>query len=504
MVITAGQREALRRLKPSFLRNVWLSEAATQFVKQASVAAAADGLSGRVVTSTIRLVKAWVRKGLQQQQGMGGYKRLKSFHIELLVLAAARRGVYRVGYVLDLLLQALAVAQGWAQAAADDAKIGRGRLSPAVRFGGLAGERFYSWQQASAVQQFGMWNSSNSSSRSGQPLVVHPVDPTCSVFDQTDAPFELWAEFGRAAELLQQQLMSCSWGAAAVAAIRDGLSSSSSSSSRNASPADVQRRAVLAPVLASADYALNAPKERCFTGYCPRESDREVVQQLKPSLPRNVWLSEAATQFVQQAAVAAAADGLSGRVVTSTIRLVKAWVRKGLQRQPRMQGYKRLRSFQIELLVLHAAERLAGGSSSSTAAAAAAAGSGYCGEYVLDLLLEALQVAQDWAAAAAAAGRFCQPVMFVELAGARYYSRQQAEALEQCGILRSSSSSSSRVGQPLVVHPVDPTCSVFDQTDAPFELWGEFGRAARLLQRQLLSCSWGEIMWDSSLSAVVA
>uniref|UniRef100_A0A383W270 Uncharacterized protein n=1 Tax=Tetradesmus obliquus TaxID=3088 RepID=A0A383W270_TETOB len=160
MVITAGQREALRRLKPSFMRNVWLSEAATQFVKQASVAAAADGLSGRVVTSTIRLVKAW----------------------------------------------------GWTQAAAADAKIGRGRFSPAVRFGGLAGERFYSWQQASALQQFGMWDSSNSSSCSGQPLVVHPVDPTCSVFDQTDAPFELWAEFGRAYELLQQQLMSCSWG----------------------------------------------------------------------------------------------------------------------------------------------------------------------------------------------------------------------------------------------------------------------------------------------------
>uniref|UniRef100_A0A383WFC5 Uncharacterized protein n=1 Tax=Tetradesmus obliquus TaxID=3088 RepID=A0A383WFC5_TETOB len=119
---------------------------------------------------------------------------------------------------------------------------------------------------------------------------------------------------------------------------------------------------------------------------------------------------------------------------------------------------------------------------------------------------------RGWQAAAAAAQQQQQQQQqdLGIAAGARYYSRQQAEALEQCGMLRSSSSSSSssnsssRVGQPLVVHPVDPTCSVFDQTDAPFELWGEFGRSARLLQRQLLSCSWGEIMWDSSLSAVVA
>ncbi|WIA44124.1 hypothetical protein OEZ86_010466 [Tetradesmus obliquus] len=153
---------------------------------------------------------------------------------------------------------------------------------------------------------------------------------------------------------------------------------------------------------------------RGVLGYRLKDADADFVHQLKPSFLRNVWLSEASTQFVQQAAVAAAAEGLSGRVVTSTIRLVKAWVRKGLQQQQGMGGYKRLRSFQIELLVLHAAERLA-----------------------------------------------------AELQGA--YGG-----------------------------------GVFDQTDAPFELWAEFGRAAQLLQRQLLSCSWGEIMCGSSLSAVVA
>ncbi|WIA23632.1 hypothetical protein OEZ85_000337 [Tetradesmus obliquus] len=148
------------------------------------------------------------------------------------------------------------------------------------------------------------------------------------------------------------------------------------------------------------------------------------------------------------------------------------------------------------------AERLAGGSSTTAAAAAAAAaggGAAYGGRYVLDLLLEVLQVAKDWTAAAA--GRLGQPVLFLDLAGGRYYSKQQAEALRVFGITSRDARGS---GQPLVVHPVDPTCSVFDQTEAPFQLWAEFGRAAQRLQQQLLTCSWGEIARNSSLSAVVA
>jgi hypothetical protein len=85
-------------VRPAYLRSVWLAEASTEFVKQAAGSAAlqAAGLSGRVVTSTIRLVKAWVRKGLQPQyvSGLTGkpvFRKLKSFELELLVLHAARR-----------------------------------------------------------------------------------------------------------------------------------------------------------------------------------------------------------------------------------------------------------------------------------------------------------------------------------------------------------------------------------------------------------------------------
>lgn len=66
--------------------------------------------------------------------------------------------------------------------------------------------------------------------------------------------------------------------------------------------ADTQRRAVLAPVLRLADGVQHA-------------------------YLRSAWLAEASTEFVQEAVVAAAQrGGLSGRVVTSTIRLVMAWV----------------------------------------------------------------------------------------------------------------------------------------------------------------------------------
>lgn len=178
----------------------------------------------------------------------------------------------------------------------------------------------------------------------------------------------------------------------------------------------------------------------------------------------------------------------------------------------------------LELLVLHAAERLLQ-QSEAAAAAAAALGSatlGFGGRYVLDLLLAVLDVAQEWAAIALSladassapslarsASSACassavppgtrQPVLFTELAGGTYYSRQQALALQQLGFWDSSSSR----GQPLVIHPVDPTCSVFN-LGSPFELWAELRQAAELLQQQLLSCSWRDIRQDSTLSAVLA
>jgi hypothetical protein len=82
-------------VRPEYLRSVWLAEASTEFVQQAAGPAAqqASGLSGRVVKSTICLVKAWVRKGLQQQfvsDAKPVFKKLKSFMLELLVLDAAR------------------------------------------------------------------------------------------------------------------------------------------------------------------------------------------------------------------------------------------------------------------------------------------------------------------------------------------------------------------------------------------------------------------------------
>jgi hypothetical protein len=71
---------AVAAVRPSFARNIWLTEAATEFVQQAAVAAAdSKGPSGRVVTSTIRLAKAWVRRGLQMQHP--GFKKLKSFKL---------------------------------------------------------------------------------------------------------------------------------------------------------------------------------------------------------------------------------------------------------------------------------------------------------------------------------------------------------------------------------------------------------------------------------------
>jgi hypothetical protein len=344
-------------------------------------------------------------------------------------------------------------------------------------------------------QQLGSSSSSSNLRLGSEPPHVGRAAVQFSVIVQTgDSEHEL--EF----DVLLAPNFAAGAGAAAAAAARARLQYSSSVTGAE-TPADVQRRAVLAPVLVVANAVV-----RKGAVHSPNltEAEHKAIEDLQPSFLRNVWLSEAAAQFVMHAADEI---GVSGRVVTSTICLVKAWVHNGLQQQPGMGGYKRLKSFQIELLVLHAAERLAADLRGGNATANAESSS-YASRFVLDLLLKVLDVSQEWAAAATAAGfanaGVQQPVLFTGLAATWYYSKKQALALQELGFRSSSSnSSSSSSGQPLVTHPVDPTCSVFDQAVAPFELWREFGEAARLLQQQLLRCSWGEIRRGPSLGAVL-
>jgi hypothetical protein len=100
-------------------------------------------------------------------------------------------------------------------------------------------------------------------------------------------------------------------GAGAAAAAVWGVDAS-----KGGTAAEVQRKAVLAPVLALAADAAR-------TG-----AASSATAAVVPSFARKIWLTEAATEFTQQAAVAAAQrGGVSGQVVTSTIRLMKAWVR---------------------------------------------------------------------------------------------------------------------------------------------------------------------------------
>lgn len=76
------------------------------------------------------------------------------------------------------------------------------------------------------------------------------------------------------------------------------------------------------------------------------------------SRARGLWLQESITEFIRQAAeAAAAAHGWSRTVITSVTRLTKAWVRKGLQKSSGdRKGYEHLKGYQIELLVLKAAQ----------------------------------------------------------------------------------------------------------------------------------------------------
>jgi hypothetical protein len=282
-------------------------------------------------------------------------------------------------------------------------------------------------------------------------------------------------ESGREVELEVDVLLApnLAAGAGAAAAAAWGV--------RGGAPADIQCRAVLAPVLVFA-------------------------AGVRPSYARSIWLTEASTEFVQQAAVAAAASkGLSGRVVTSTIRLVKAWVRRGLQRQN--PGLKQLKSFMIELMVLHAAHtfglrKFAIGYESHDLG----------GRYVLDLLREVLAVMIEWANAGdPAAPDFSFPpppgvTLFTEQAGGKYYSRDQAMRLQKRAALDTSADvrKQFRVA-PEVVHPVDPFSNVFGQQDGGrFELWGVLRREALQLLQNLEKDSWGKIMHGSSLGRALA
>jgi hypothetical protein len=291
-------------------------------------------------------------------------------------------------------------------------------------------------------------------------------------------------ESGREVELEVDVLLApnLAAGAGAAAAAAWGV--------RGGAPADMQCRAVLAPVLAFAD------------------SWGASSAGVRPSYARSTWLTEASTEFVQQAAGAAAASkGLSGRVVTSTIRLVKAWVRRGLQRQN--PGFKQLKSFMIELMVLHAAHtcglrKFAIGYKSHDLG----------GRYVLDLLREVLAVMIEWANAGDPAGpdfSFPPPVritLFTEQAGGKYYSSDQAKRLQKLADIDPNMSADIRKQfrvAPEVVHPVDPFSNVFGQQDGGrFELWGVLRREALQLLQDLEKDSWGKIMHDSLLGRALA
>jgi hypothetical protein len=270
-------------------------------------------------------------------------------------------------------------------------------------------------------------------------------------------------------------------GTAALAALGVNLNC------RTGSAADFQRNAVLMPVLAQAGSDINV---------------KDMTAE--PSFARNVWLTEATTEFTRQAWLATKRGGLTGRVLTSTIRLAKAWVRKGLaaESDAHVAGYKRLKSFMIELLVLHAAERLAARIQQKQQQQQRPVAEQFDGRYVLDLLLEVLKVVVDWAdRASGASDSTTEPILFTELAGGRYYSRGQVLSLlrlGQRGIWGQGSGLFSV--QPVVMHPVDPLCNVFAQEEQyRFRLWGEFAMNAKKLLRQLQECTWQEIMSDSSL-----
>lgn len=243
-------------------------------------------------------------------------------------------------------------------------------------------------------------------------------------------------------------------GAGAAAAAAFGVDT------RSGTPAEVQVRAALAPVSQAADAAIRGGSSSSGGngGSSGSSSSSSAVQQrVQPSYARNIWASEAASEFLQQAAMAAAIKGgIPERVVTGTIALLKAWIRKGLQQNPGkpQQGFNKLKGLMVELIVLHAVVQLAGKRHSQK----------HGGRYVLDLFLQALRVAAAWgerADASSAAGEQ-EPTLFTELAKEKFYSREQAAALQQRARQGDwpHAAEMFRV-QPVVIHPVvDPLNNV--------------------------------------------
>lgn len=145
--------------------------------------------------------------------------------IELIVLHAAQSigsrqwlsGVssrkYEGRYVLDLLLESLAVMIEWASLA-DPVARPWAAYQRSVTFTGLAGGMFYSTQQALALHKLlrNRYWPDLQEQFSVLPAVVHPVDPLSSVFAQGEGRcFELWGVLRWEALQLLADLQNCSW-----------------------------------------------------------------------------------------------------------------------------------------------------------------------------------------------------------------------------------------------------------------------------------------------------
>jgi hypothetical protein len=246
-----------------------------------------------------------------------------------------------------------------------------------------------------------------------------------------------------------------------------------------------QAAAVLEPMLAALDNSQGSSSSR--RGGCPL-----------PSRVRSAWLAESATSFFMTAA--ANDTKFTGRVVTDAIRLLKAWVRQGLQQAANNSNsswtreYGKLKGFMLELVVMHAASK---------------PGAADDGHEVVHLFMKTLLVIQELSqsAAASACGGMIPPILFTHLPSAVFYKRQQALQLQKLVQTTSPSKAwDSCKGQPVVVHPVDPLYNVFDQQPDRrlFQLWQQLGEAALRLQTDLQERNWGYITSKSSLAAVFA
>lgn len=237
----------------SSARSIWLQESTTQYIRTtaALLSKVGDQTTGtNIVSSMMALTKAWVRKGLQRDQGERmDYRHLKGFMIELLVLKAAQKWhkqlqeeqrqqqssvkgpglqpvskfICRGDSMLNLFLKVLEEAQLWA----DMAELGKcgckcsrtGDLQP-VLFVDMPGfqEACYTRQQAWGLQKAVTATVSRKSDGwtqgeqcFAQPVVVHPVDPMDSVFVHRRFSLPMWRLFKADAAKLHQELCKRSW-----------------------------------------------------------------------------------------------------------------------------------------------------------------------------------------------------------------------------------------------------------------------------------------------------